>query len=228
MNQLERSFFGAKQDADFDQGLRQLMLTMYNHTASGLAVSGAVAWLTYSSGLLYSMGGLIWIAMFAPLGMIFWYSFAGQNWDIKKLTLFYYAFVTLMGLSLSSIFAIYTAYSITQVFFITSATFAGASLYGYTTNRDLTSWGSFLFIGLIGIVIAMIVNIFMASSALMFAISILGVIIFTGLTAYDTQTAKNIFIETRDERYGIKFAISLYLNFINLFQMLLMLLGNRE
>ena len=120
MNQLERSFFGTKQDAEFDAGLRQLMLTMYNHTASGLAVSGAVAWLTYSSGLLYSMGGLIWIAMFAPLGMIFWYSFAGQNWDIKKLTLFYYAFVTLMGLSLSSIFAIYTAYSITQVFFITS------------------------------------------------------------------------------------------------------------
>ena len=228
MNQLERAVLGSRTDREFDEGLRQLMLTMYNHTASGLAVSGAVAWLTYSSGLLFSMGGLIWIAMFAPLGMIFWYSFAGQNWDIKKLTLFYYAFVTLMGLSLSSIFAIYTAYSITQVFFITSATFAGASLYGYTTNRDLTSLGSFLFIGLIGIVIAMIVNIFLASTAMMFAISILGVIIFTGLTAYDTQTAKNIFIETRDERYGIKFAISLYLNFINLFQMLLMLLGNRE
>ena len=228
MNQLERAVLGGRTSREFDEGLRQLMLTMYNHTASGLAVSGAVAWLTYSSGLLYSMGGLIWIAMFAPLGMIFWYSFAGQNWDIKKLTLFYYAFVTLMGLSLSSIFAIYTAYCITQVFFITSAPFAGASLYGYTTNRDLTSWGSFLFIGLIGIVIAMIVNIFMASSALMFAISVIGVLIFTGLTAYDTQTAKQIFIQTGDQRYGIKFAISLYLNFINLFQMLLMLLGNRE
>ena len=228
MNQLERAVLGSRQNAEFDQGLRNLMLSMYNHTASGLAVCGAVAWLTYSSGLLYAMGGLMFVAMFAPLGMIFWYSFAGQNWDLKKLTLFYYAFVTLMGLSLSSIFAIYTAYSITQVFFITSATFAGASLYGYTTNRDLTSLGSFLFIGLIGIVIAMIVNIFLASTAMMFAISILGVIIFTGLTAYDTQTAKNIFIETRDERYGIKFAISLYLNFINLFQMLLMLLGNRE
>ena len=142
---------------DFDQGLRQLMLTMYNHTASGLAVSGAVAWLTYSTGLLFSMGSLIYIAMFAPLGMIFWYSFAGQNWDLKKLGLFYYAFVTLMGLSLSTIFAVYTAMSITQVFFITSATFAGASLYGYTTNRDLTSLGSFLFIGLIGIIIASIV-----------------------------------------------------------------------
>ena len=98
-----------RSQVEFDQGLRQLMLTMYNHTASGLAVSGAVAWLTYSSGLLYAMGGLLYVAMFAPLGMIFWYSFAGQNWSLQKLTLFYYAFVTLMGLSLSTIFAVYTA-----------------------------------------------------------------------------------------------------------------------
>jgi len=227
MNQFERTVSNTR-DSEFDEGLRQLMLSMYNHTASGLAVSGAVAWLTYSSGLIYSLGALMWVAMLAPLGMIFWYSFAGQNWDIKKLTLFYYAFVTLMGVSLSTIFAVYTALSITKVFFITSATFAGASIYGYTTNRDLTSWGSFLFIGLIGIIIASIVNIFMASTAMMFAISIIGVLVFTGLTAYDTQTAKSIFLQTRDERYGVKFAISLYLNFINLFQMLLMLLGNRE
>ena len=227
MNQFERTISNTR-DSEFDEGLRQLMLSMYNHTASGLSVSGAVAWLTYSSGLIYSLGALMWVAMLAPLGMIFWYSFAGQNWDIKKLTLFYYAFVTLMGVSLSTIFAVYTALSITKVFFITSATFAGASIYGYTTNRDLTSWGSFLFIGLIGIIIASVVNIFMASTAMMFAISIIGVLVFTGLTAYDTQTAKNIFLQTRDERYGVKFAISLYLNFINLFQMLLMLLGNRE
>ena len=227
MNQFERTVSNTR-DSEFDEGLRQLMLSMYNHTASGLAVSGAVAWLTYSSGLIYSLGALMWVAMLAPLGMIFWYSFAGQNWDVKKLTLFYYAFVTLMGVSLSTIFAVYTALSITKVFFITSATFAGASIYGYTTNRDLTSWGSFLFIGLIGIIIASVVNIFMASTAMMFAISIIGVLVFTGLTAYDTQTAKNIFLQTRDERYGVKFAISLYLNFINLFQMLLMLLGNRE
>ncbi len=218
----------AKENIAFDEGLRQFMLTMYNHTASGLAVSGAVAWLTYSSGLLYAMGSLLYVAMFAPLGMIFWYSFAGQNWDIKKLSLFYYAFVTLMGLSLSTIFAVYTAYSITQVFFITAATFAGASLYGYTTKRDLTNFGSFLIMGLIGIIIASIVNIFLASSAMMFAISIIGVFIFTGLTAWDTQNAKTIYLETRDEKYGVQFALSLYLNFINLFQMLLALLGNRE
>ncbi len=218
----------AKENIAFDEGLRQFMLTMYNHTASGLAVSGAVAWLTYSSGLMYAMGSLLYVAMFAPLGMIFWYSFAGQNWDIKKLSLFYYAFVTLMGLSLSTIFAVYTAYSITQVFFITSATFAGASLYGYTTKRNLTGFGQFLVMGLIGIIIAMIVNIFLASSALMFTISVLGVLIFTGLTAWDTQNARNIFIQTRDPKYGLQFALSLYLNFINLFQMLLALLGDRE
>ena len=218
----------AKENIAFDEGLRQFMLTMYNHTASGLAVSGAVAWLTYSSGLMYAMGSLLYVAMFAPLGMIFWYSFAGQNWDIKKLSLFYYAFVTLMGLSLSTIFAVYTAYSITQVFFFTSATFAGASLYGYTTKRNLTGFGQFLVMGLIGIIIAMIVNIFLASSALMFTISVLGVLIFTGLTAWDTQNARNIFIQTRDPKYGLQFALSLYLNFINLFQMLLALLGDRE
>jgi len=133
-----------------------------------------------------------------------------------------------MGLSLSTIFAVYTAYSITQVFFITSATFAGASLYGYTTKRNLTGFGQFLVMGLIGIIIAMIVNIFLASSALMFTISVLGVLIFTGLTAWDTQNARNIFIQTRDPKYGLQFALSLYLNFINLFQMLLALLGDRE
>ena len=140
----------------------------------------------------------------------------------------YYAFVALMGISLSTIFAVYTAYSITQVFFITSATFAGASLYGYTTKRDLSGFGHFLIMGLIGIIIASVVNIFLASSAMMFAISIIGVFIFTGLTAWDTQNARNIFLQTREPKYGIQFALRLYLNFINLFQMLLALLGDRE
>jgi FtsH-binding integral membrane protein len=134
-----------------------------------------------------------------------------------------------MGVSLATIFAVYTALSIAQVFFITAATFASASLYGYSTKRDLTGFGSFLIIGLIGIIIASVVNIFLASSALMFTISIIGVVIFTGLTAWDTQNAKNVYLaHGGDPRYGIQFAISLYLNFINLFQMLLNLLGNRE
>ena len=213
----------------YDEGLRQFMLNMYNHTAAGLAVSGLVAYLTYASGALFAMGGLIYLFIFAPLGMILWYSFAGQNWSYSTLQTFYYSFVAVMGVSLATIFAVYTAVSIAQVFFITAATFAGASLYGYSTKRDLTGFGSFLIIGLIGIVIASVVNIFLASSAVMFAISIIGVVIFTGLTAWDTQNAKNIYLaHGGDPRYGIQFAISLYLNFINLFQMLLHLLGNRE
>ena len=216
---------------DYDQGLRNFMLNMYNHTAVGLALSGIVAYFTYASGLIYSLmtGPLAWIVMLAPLGMIFWYSFAGRNWTLSKIKNFYYAFTVVMGIGLSTLFAVYTAYSLTQVFFITSATFAGASIYGYTTKKDLTAFGSFLIIGLIGIIIASIVNIFLASSGLHFVISIAGVLIFTGLTAWDTQRAKEIYYSHGgDERFGVQFALSLYLNFINLFQMLLSLLGNRE
>jgi len=216
---------------EYDQGLRNFMLNMYNHTAAGLALSGIVAYLTYASGLIYSLmtGPLAWVVMLAPLGMIFWYSFAGQNWTLSKIKNFYYAFTVVMGIGLSTLFAVYTAYSLTQVFFITSATFAGASIYGYTTKKDLTAFGSFLIIGLIGIIIASIVNIFMASSGLSFVISIAGVLIFTGLTAWDTQRAKEIYYSHGgDERFGVQFALSLYLNFINLFQMLLSLFGNRE
>jgi len=216
---------------EYDQGLRNFMLNMYNHTAAGLALSGIVAYLTYASGLIYTLmtGPLAWIVMLAPLGMIFWYSFAGQNWTLSKIKNFYYAFTMVMGIGLSTLFAVYTAYSLTQVFFITSATFAGASIYGYSTKKDLTSMGSFLIIGLIGIIIASIVNIFMASSGLSFVISIAGVLVFTGLTAWDTQRAKEIYYSHGgDERFGVQFALSLYLNFINLFQMLLSLFGNRE
>lgn len=220
--------------ASIDVGLRQFMLNMYNHTAAGLAVSGAVAYFVYASGLITTLmtGGLGWLFIFAPLGLILIYSFAGQNWSLSAITQFYYVFVALMGVSLSTIFVVYTAMSIAQVFFITAATFATASLYGYTTNRDLTSMGSFLFIGLIGIIIAVIVNIFLGSPALMFAISIIGVLVFTGLTAWDTQNAKNTYLSESAvnhedaSKYGIQFALGLYLNFINLFQMLLFLFND--
>ena len=213
----------------YDQGLRNFLMNMYNHTAAGLMVSGIVAWLTYSTGLLYSLGALMWLFVFAPLGMILYYSFSKTEWTLSGLTQFYYIFTAVMGVSLSTIFAVYTAYSITQVFFITAATFGAASLYGYTTKRDLTGFGGFLFMGLIGIVIASIVNLFIGSPAVMWTISVIGVFIFTGLTAWDTQRAKDIYMtQGGDPRYGIQFAISLYLNFINLFQMLLNLLGNRE
>ena len=190
------------------------MLTLLYHTATGLALSGVVAYFTYVSGLIFTLmtGPMMWVTMLAPLGMIFWYASAGKNWSISKIKNFYYAFTAVMGLGLSTLFAVYTAHSLVQVFFITSATFAGASIYGYTTKKDLTSMGSFLVVGLIGIIIASIVNLFMASSGLAFIISIAGVLIFTGLTAWDTQRAKQIYNECGgDERYGVQFALSLYL-----------------
>jgi FtsH-binding integral membrane protein len=217
----------------YDEYLRQFMLAIYNYTALGIGLSGVTAYLTYASGAMAAMGSLMWLFVFAPLGMIFWYSFAGRNWSFEGTRNFYYAFTALMGVSLSTIFAVYTAMSIAQVFFITAATFASASLYGYTTKKDISGWGSFLLVGLIGIIIAMVVNIFLQSSALEFAVSVIGVLIFTGLTAYDTQHAKTTFLNASmpsDElaKFAISTALSLYLNFINLFQMLLSLLGNRE
>lgn len=217
----------------YDEYLRQFMLAIYNYTAIGLGISGVVAYLTYASGAMAAMGSLMWLFVFAPLGMILFYSFAGRNWSFEGTRNFYYAFTALMGVSLSTIFAIYAAMSIAQVFFITAATFASASLYGYTTKKDISGWGSFLLIGLIGIIIAMIVNIFLGSPALHFAVSVIGVLIFTGLTAYDTQHAKTTFLSASmpsEElaKFAISTSLSLYLNFINLFQMLLNLLGNRE
>ena len=216
----------------YDEGLRKFMINMYNHTSLGLAVSGFIAYLVYSTGMVYSMGALMWVFMFAPLGMILYYGFAGQNWSLQGITRFYYVFTAVMGVSMSSIFVVYTATSIAQVFFITAATFLAASLYGYTTKRDLTTMGSFLIVGLIGIIIASIVNIFLASSAMMFAISILGVLIFVGLTAYDTQKIKNMYSASdTGELMGKKAvmgALTLYLDFINLFIMLLRLFGQRR
>ena len=217
----------------YDEYLRQFMLAIYNYTGIGIGISGVTAYLTYATGAMYAMGSLMWLFVFAPLGMIFWYSFAGRNWTFEFTRMFYFAFTALMGVSLSTIFAIYTAASIAQVFFITAATFATASLYGYTTKKDISGWGSFLLIGLIGIIIASIVNIFLASSALQFTVSIIGVLIFVGLTAYDTQNAKTTFLRAgmpTEElaKFAISTSMSLYLNFINLFQMLLHLLGNRE
>jgi FtsH-binding integral membrane protein len=217
----------------YDEYLRQFMLAIYNYTALGIGLSGITAYLTYASGLMFAMGSLMWVFVFAPLGMILWWSFAGRNWSFESTRTFYYAFTALMGVSLSTIFAVYTTASIAQVFFITAATFASASLYGYTTKKDLSGWGSFLLVGLIGIIIASVVNIFLASSALQFTVSIIGVLIFTGLTAYDTQNAKTTFLSaglpTNElAKFAISTSLSLYLNFINLFQMLLHLLGNRE
>ena len=175
---------------------------------------------------------LAYVAMFSPLAFILVLSFGINRMNASTAQLVFWLFAGVMGLSLTHIFLLYTGESITRVFFITAGTFGAMSLYGYTTKKDLSGWGSFLFMGLIGIIIASLVNLFLQSSALMFAISVIGVLIFVGLTAYDTQKIKEIYLESdSDEVQGKKAimgAVALYLDFINLMMMLLRLFGTRR
>ena len=230
--------------AAVDVGLRDYMLRVYNYMASGLALTGIVAYLASTTpailNLMYApvpgggiqATGLAWIVMLSPLAFIFALSFGINKMKASTMQPVFWAFSAVMGLSLAHIFLLYTGASIARVFFITAGTFAAMSLYGYTTKRDLTGWGSFLFMGLIGIIIASVVNIFVGSSALQFAISVIGVLIFVGLTAYDTQKIKMEYAENYDHETKSKLAIMgalrLYLDFINLFLMLLRLFGNRR
>ena len=231
-----------------DEGLRAYMLKVYNYMATGILMTGIIALITFkmsvvtdSSGSIVGltqvgnaiyMSGLKWLVMLAPLGIVFYMSFGINKMSAAKAQTTFWIFAALMGLSLSSILLIYTGMSITRVFFICSATFGAMSIYGYTTKRDLTKLGSFLMMGLIGIIIASIVNIFMKSSMMYFVISILGVLIFVGLTAYDTQKIKNMYAASdTGELMGKKAvmgALTLYLDFINLFIMLLRLFGQRR
>ena len=222
-----------------DQGLRSYMLGIYNYMSLGLAMTGIVAYLASTSPeLMRTIYGneeshlLRWIVMLAPIGFVFFLSFRISQIKASTAQLLFWIYAALMGLSLSFIFLLYTGMSISRVFFITAGTFAGMSLYGYTTKKDLTGWGSFLFMGLIGILIASLVNLFLASSALQFAISIIGVLIFTGLTAYDTQQIKQEYYyggSSEDmKKKSIMGALRLYLDFINLFLMLLRLFGDRR
>ena len=225
----------AMRRAGIDEGLRAYMLGVYNYMAAGLAVSGIVAWLVASSPAMLDLmfnTALRWPVMLAPLAFILVISFGINKMKASTVQALYWAFTAVMGISLASIFVIYTATSITRVFFITAATFGAMSLYGYTTKRDLTGWGSFLFMGLIGIIIASVVNIFLASAAMEFVISVIGVLIFVGLTAYDTQRIRNEYSEfdssevaTKKSVFG---ALRLYLDFINLMMMLLRLFGQRR
>ncbi len=235
-------------EAIIDQGLRSYMLKVYNYMGSALLLTGVIALLTFKFAAvtgpngellgLTSLGnslynsGLAWIVMLAPLGVVFYMSFGIAKMSASKAQTVFWIFASLMGLSLSSIFLAYTGTSITRVFFITAGTFGAMSIYGYTTKRDLTKLGSFLMMGLIGIIIASLVNIFMKSTMMYFVISILGVLIFVGLTAYDTQKIKNMYTASDSgELMGKKAvmgALTLYLDFINLFIMLLRLFGQRR
>jgi hypothetical protein len=220
--------------AEFDEGLRRHMLQVYNYMMLGLALTGIVAYVVGSTPALYGPifgTPLKWVVMLAPLAFVFFFSFRIQAMSAATAQLTFWIFCAVMGLSMASIFLVFTGASIARVFFITAATFGAASLYGYTTKADLTKFGSFLFMGLIGIVIASLVNIFVGSSALQFAISIIGVIVFTGLAAYDTQMIKETYSENAgiedNSKLAVFGALSLYLSFINLFQMLLSLMGVR-
>ena len=231
-----------------DEVLRAYILKVYNYMATGILFTGIIALISFKMSVVTDptgaitgftnignalfFSGLKWIVMLAPLGIVFYMSFGINKMSASKAQTVFWVFAALMGLSLSWILLVYTGVSVARVFFITSATFGAMSLYGYTTKRDLTKLGSFLMMGLIGIIIASIVNIFMKSSMMYFVISILGVLIFVGLTAYDTQKIKNMYaVSDSGELLGKKAvmgALTLYLDFINLFIMLLRLFGQRR
>ncbi len=228
---------GATAEAvQIDEGLRAYMLRIYNYMASGLALTGIIALATAQSEslmqIIFGGGALMWIIMLSPLAFILALSFGINKMQASTAQAVFWGFAAVMGLSMASIFAVYTGTSIARVFFITAGTFAGMSLYGYTTKRDLTAMGSFLFMGLIGIILASVVNMFLQSSAMHFVISVLGVLIFVGLTAYDTQKIKSMYAEADGaetaSKKAIMGALTLYLDFINLFLMLLRLFGDRR
>lgn len=221
--------------SQYDVGLRSYMLHVYNYMAAAMAVTGAVAYgVSKSETLMAAIFGtpLQWVVMLAPLGMVFFLSARIHKLQAMTAQTLFWVYAALMGLSLSFIFLVYTGASITQVFFVTAAAFASLSLYGYTTKKNLSGMGSFLMMGLVGIIIAMIVNIFLASPMIQFVISVVGVLIFAGLTAYDTQQIKNMYAESDGgevmEKKAIMGALRLYLDFINMFLFLLQLFGNRE
>jgi uncharacterized protein len=220
--------------ADIDAGLRQYMLRVYNFMAAGLGLTGLVAYVAVTTGFYQQIAAtpLIWVVMLAPLGAVVFLGFRIERMSTGAAQATFWSYAALMGLSLAGIFLIYTGASVARVFFISAATFAAMSLYGYTTRRDLSQFGSFLFMGLIGIVLASLVNMFIGSSALQFAISVIGVLVFTGLTAWDTQRIKEVYLASDPgdvmTKKALMGALVLYLDFINLFVMLLQLTGQRR
>ncbi|MDN5787090.1 Bax inhibitor-1/YccA family protein [Pseudorhodobacter sp.] len=255
--QTTTSVGAGTRSAQIDAGLKAHMNKVYGIMSVGMLLTGAAAWaiaglatttdpsaaaaqigtsqyLTSFGVTLYT-SPLKWLVMLAPLGMVFAFSAMINRMSQAAAQLFFFAFAAMMGVSLSSIFLVYTSTSIAQTFLITAIAFAGLSLYGYTTKKDLSGMGTFLMMGLIGLIVAMVVNIFLASSALAFAISTIGVLIFAGLTAYDTQSIKTEYIANAQQgnsewlgKSAIMGALRLYLDFINMFMFLLQFMGNRN
>ncbi len=237
-----------------DEGLRSYMISVYNYMAAGIGITGIVAYVFYTLAITGSADGAVaqlpngafltefgrllfvsplkWVVMLAPLGMVFLISARVSSMSVSAAQISFWVFAALMGASLSSIFLVYTHGSIANIFFITAAAFGSLSLWGYTTKKDISGWGSFLIMGLVGIILASLVNIWLQSPALQFAFSVIGVLVFAGLTAYDTQRIKEMYFVGDDgsvmARKAIMGALSLYLDFINMFIMLLSLFGSRE
>ncbi len=235
---------GARTGAVVDEGLRAHMLKVYNYMTSGVLLTGIISLLTYQSetlsnllyrfqdGYIIGYSGLGWVALLSPLAFVLFMSFGAKKMQVATLQAMFWGFAAVMGLSLSSIFFVYAGLSIAKIFFITAAAFGSLSLWGYATKKDLSGWGSFLFMGLIGLIIALFVNWFLASPMMDYVISVFGVLIFAGLTAYDTQKIKNMYFMYQDgtvaKKGAIMGALSLYLDFINMFLFLLRLFGNRN
>jgi hypothetical protein len=224
--------------AQIDAGLRAHMNKVYGLMSVGMLLTGGVAWAVGTNdAMVQAIFGtpLKWVVMFAPLIMVFAFSAMINRLSTAAAQLFFYVYAAVMGLSISFIFAVFTGVSIAQTFLVTAIAFAGLSLYGYTTKKDLSGMGTFLLMGLIGLIVASIVNIFLGSTALQFAISVIGLLIFAGLTAYDTQSIKNEYVQhamSQDEEWlgkaAIMGALRLYLDFINMFMFMLQFMGNRE
>lgn len=233
INSLQHSS-GATVSSAVDAGLRAYMLRVYNYMAGGLTLTGAVAYFGATTGFYASIAGsfLFWVVLLAPLVLVFFLSLRIAHMKLATAQLTFWVYAALVGLSLSGIFLVYTGESIARVFLISAASFGATSLYGYTTRTDLSRFGSFLFMGLVGIIIAGLVNSFLMSSALQLATSIIGVLLFTGLTAFDTQRIKEIYATGDDGttagKKSILGALALYLDFLNLFLMLMQLFGNRR
>lgn len=240
---MEHNFSNTSSAASVvDQGLRAFMIKVYNFMAGGLAATALAAYITVNTPLIglfftatpngYVMSALGWLALLAPLAMIFGFGWVLNRGTAKQVSMVFWGFSALMGISLAPILLAYTGASVTRIFLITAAMFGGMSLYGYTAKKDLTSMGSFMIMGLWGIIIAAIINLFMQSPGLYYAISFISVIVFTGLTAYDTQKIRNMYAHFDDSEIAAKKAISgalsLYMDFINLFLAMLRLFGDRR
>lgn len=236
-NSFMQSGTAFAQSKSFDEGLRAHMIRIYNTVAAGLGVSGIVAYLVASVPVLaaFFMQPVVAIALAIGMMLFLWFGMNPSKMmqqSVASLQTKYYLFTAAMGISLAYVFLAYTTESLARVFFITSAMFLGTSLYGYSTKRDLTGIGSFLIMGLIGLIIASLVNLFLQSSGMSFVISCVGVLIFTGLIAFESQNAKRMYASAAGEETNRKLAIysslNLYLDFINLMQFLLRLLGDRR